>query len=266
MGNLSGIETRELRDWLDYAERKETAQWLIAAIAYDNGVDVEELADWLGVPEDQVSTVIEDLESRGPTLAIAEWEGVDMDGLGDSWGLGRDTIAEWFAALDARPTEEAAEIIHRYSQRESVPLLSHPTARVNFLDYEVIEDRGWSVDDEDLFEKASNANLDSDDYGRFVVNPDETILEAAENRGYSWPYACRGGACANCAVIVKEGDIAMPGQTILTQEQVQVMNGRLTCVGVPVTEELKLVKNVQHLEDFEDLRLPSPLSDSEPAI
>lgn len=266
MGTLSGIETRELQEWLDHAERKETITLLMAAIAYENGVDIEEFTDWYDLSTDEISEAIERLEARAPILVIAEREGVDMDALGERWGLGRETITEWFEALESRPIEEAADIVHRYSQEGSRPLLSHPTARVTFLDYEVIRDRGWSVDDEDLFEKASDADLASDEYGRFVVNRDETILEAAENRGYPWPYACRGGACANCAVIVTEGDVAMPGQTILTQEQVRAMNGRLTCVGVPVTEELKLVKNVQHLEDFENLRLPSPVSGSEPAI
>lgn len=266
MDHLSGIERRELQDWLEHVEGKEATKWLLAAIAYDQGVNVEELADWFDVPEDRISEVIDELESRPPILTIAEWEGVDMEALGDSWGLGLRTITEWFEALDSRPIEEAADIVHRYSQPGSRPLLSHPTARVSFLDYEVIEDRGWSIDDDDLFENASDADLAPDEYGRFVVNPNETILEAAENRGYSWPYACRAGACANCATIVKEGDVAMPGQTILTQEQVRIMNGRLACVGVPVTEEVKLVKNVQHLDEFEDLRLPSPVSESEPAI
>lgn len=63
-----------------------------------------------------------------------------------------------------------------------------------------------------------------------------------------------------------EGDVAMPGQTILSTDQVQRMNARLTCVGVPVTEELKLVMNVQHLEDFQDLRLPSPMTHTTPAL
>ncbi|MFB6201703.1 MAG: ferredoxin Fer [Halorhabdus sp.] len=145
-------------------------------------------------------------------------------------------------------------------------MLTGTDSLVRYLNYEAIEDRGWSLDDDDLFEKASDAGLDPSNYGRFRVEAGETILEAAENREIEWPYACRGGACANCAVIVKEGDVAMPGQMILTDEQVQTMNARLTCVGIPVTEELKVVMNVQHLDQFEDLRLPSPVSGSEPSL
>jgi len=32
--------------------------------------------------------------------------------------------------------------------------------RVEFLDYEAIDDYGWSLDDDDLFRKASHADLD----------------------------------------------------------------------------------------------------------
>lgn len=263
MGSLENVSESTLRDWLEHVEGKAATESLMMALAYANGVEAGDIAAWFGVGEERVRSVVEVLEADPPAVAVAEWEGVDFAALGDQWGLGRETIVEWFAALESRPVEEAADIVHRYGQREAGPLLSHPTARVSFVNYEAVEARGWSVDDEDLFEKASDADLAPEEYGRFVVEPDETILEAAENRGYSWPYACRGGACANCAVLVVEGDVAMPGQTVLTEEQVRRVNGRLACVGVPVTEELKLVMNVQHLDAFEDLRLPSPASQAD---
>ena len=130
--------------------------------------------------------------------------------------------------------------------------------RMEYLDYEVAARHGWQIDDDDLFERASEADLDPDSYGRLLVQPGETILEAAEERGFSWPYACRGGACANCAVMVRSGDIAMPGNNVLSDEQVNTLNARLTCVGVPVTEDVEVITNVQHLDQFADLRLPSP--------
>ncbi|MFB6198876.1 MAG: ferredoxin Fer [Halobacteriaceae archaeon] len=266
MSNSPEIESERLQEWLEYVEQKETITSLMIAIAYDNGADISDLADWYGESEAQIRDMVDELETRPSVLPIAEWEGVDFEALADSWGLRQKTIVEWFETLDARPIEDRAEIVHRYSQEESGPLLSHPKAKVQFLDYEVIDEHGWTIDDDDLFEKASTADLSQSHYGRFIVEPEETILEAAENRGYTWPYACRGGACANCAVIVKEGDIAMPGQSILSDEQVRQMNGRLACVGVPVTEELKLVMNVQQLDQFEDLRLPSPVSESEPTL
>ena len=50
--------------------------------------------------------------------------------------------------------------------------------RVEYLNYEVFNDHGWSLSDEDLFERAATADLDATDYGRFFVEPDEKIGRA----------------------------------------------------------------------------------------
>ncbi|WP_299330698.1 ferredoxin Fer [Haloplanus sp.] len=128
-------------------------------------------------------------------------------------------------------------------------------SRVEYLDYEVIQDRGWSLDDDDLFEKASTAGLDPTAYGKFLINPGETLLEAAENRGFAWPYACRGGACANCAVAVVDGEMATPVDHILPAEMVD-RGIRLSCIGAPTTETLQVVYNVKGLPDLDELKLP----------
>ena len=266
MGNLEAVTGDDLRSWLDHVDSPGTKEWLMVAIAVDEGVPVEDLADWYGLSPGEIRDWIEEIESDPLTVSIARREGVDFDALAKAMGLDPRTVVDWFTAFDSRPVEEVADIVGRYSQRSPGPLLSGTESRVEYLNYEAIEAHGWSIDDEDLFEKASAAGLDPSKHGRFLVEAGETILEAAEKRNISWPYACRGGACANCAVIVKEGDVAMPGQTILTAEQVQRTNARLTCVGVPVTGELKLVMNVQHLDQFRDLRLPSPISGAEPSI
>jgi ferredoxin len=78
---------------------------------------------------------------------------------------------------------------------------------VEYVNYEVLDDHGWSMDDDDLFEKAADAGLDDEDYGTLEVNKGEYILEAAEAEGYDWPFSCRAGACANCAAILREGEI-----------------------------------------------------------
>ena len=52
---------------------------------------------------------------------------------------------------------------------------------VEYLNYEVLDDHGWEMDDDDLFEKAADAGLDNEDYGSLEVNQGEYILEAAEN-------------------------------------------------------------------------------------
>jgi curved DNA-binding protein CbpA len=128
-------------------------------------------------------------------------------------------------------------------------------SRVEYLNYEVIDDHGWSLDDDDLFEKAANANLDPADYGEFLAEPSETLLEAAENRGFAWPYACRGGACANCAVAVVEGEMTEPIDHVLSAELLD-RGIRLSCIAAPTTARLRIVYNVKHMPDLDDLRLP----------
>ena len=127
---------------------------------------------------------------------------------------------------------------------------------VEYLDYAVVESRGWDLADDDLFEKAEAADLGVDSHGLLVVEPRETLLEAAERYGFSWPYACRGGACANCAVAVVEGELEMPVSTVLDDELTD-RGVRLSCIGEPVTDDLKVVFNIEHLPGLAELRLPA---------
>lgn len=128
-------------------------------------------------------------------------------------------------------------------------------SRVTYLNYEVLDDHGWTLEDNDLFGKASDADLPPSDYGRILVKPHESLLEAAENRGFAWPFACRGGACANCAVAVCEGELSLPVNHILPNDQIE-KGFRLSCNGMPTTPEMKVVYNVKHLPGLDELRLP----------
>ena len=129
------------------------------------------------------------------------------------------------------------------------------TARVEYLNYEVLDDHGWDVEDGDLFAKAADAGLGETDYGEFDVHPQESVLEAAEREDYAWPFACRGGACANCAVLMVEGDMTTRVDNILPEE-LEAEGIRLSCNGIPTTDEVKIVYNVKHMPDLEDLLLP----------
>ncbi|MCL9813124.1 ferredoxin Fer [Natranaeroarchaeum aerophilus] len=129
-----------------------------------------------------------------------------------------------------------------------------PQYRVEFLNYERLDEHGWSLDDEDLFEKAADANLGNADYGEITVEERETLLEAAENAGLAWPFACRGGACSNCAVAVIDGEVPIPTSHVLTQEMID-RGIRLSCITTPVTEDTKVVFNVKHMPAMEDLLL-----------
>ncbi|MXV63448.1 universal stress protein [Natronorubrum sp. JWXQ-INN-674] len=125
-------------------------------------------------------------------------------------------------------------------------------ATVEFLDYEVVEDRGWSLEDDDLFEKATEADLTAGAYGTMTVEEGEYILEAAEAEGYDWPFYCRGGGCINCAATLVAGEVEMEANRSLSDEEVDEMNLRLTCVATPTTDEVKLVYNAKQLEQLRD--------------
>lgn len=127
--------------------------------------------------------------------------------------------------------------------------------RVEYLNFDAIADHAFELGDEDLFEQAAKADLDEDDYGEFLVQPDESLLEAAENNGFVWPFACRGGACANCSVAVCDGKLAQPVDTILT-DPLYERGFRLSCNGIPITDELQVIYNVKHLPGLDELRLP----------
>ncbi|HIJ12749.1 MAG TPA: 2Fe-2S iron-sulfur cluster binding domain-containing protein [Halobacteriales archaeon] len=119
---------------------------------------------------------------------------------------------------------------------------------VEYLNYDAIMDNEWDLDDDDLFEKAANAGLSVEDHGSLDVNEGEYILEAAEVEGFDWPFSCRAGACANCAAILKSGEINMDMQQILSDDEVEELNVRLTCIGSPESEEIKIVFNAKHLD------------------
>jgi len=119
---------------------------------------------------------------------------------------------------------------------------------VEYLNYEVLENNGWSVEDDNLFGRAENLDLDEEDFGSFEVSEDEFILQAAEDEGYDWPFSCRAGACANCAAVIKEGEINMDMQQILSDEEVNEENVRLTCIGTAETETVKIIYNAKHLD------------------
>lgn len=258
MSRLTHVDPDRLREWLEVVERAETARALFVTLSYAEGTDPEAIASWTGLSETAVRAEIDAMDSARPVAAIARREGVDIEGVANASNLATATVEDWFESLADRPIADAADVIERYAERTAAPLVTNDPSTVHHLAYNALVDQGWSLDDPDLFEKAAASDLGLPEYGRFLVEPGETILEAAERGGRDWPYACRGGACSNCATIVVDGDVAMPGQSVLTDEQIRESNARLSCVGVPVTDEVSIVTGVGDLEAFADLTLPSP--------
>jgi len=131
-----------------------------------------------------------------------------------------------------------------------------PDTEVTYLNYAVLADHGWSLDDDDLFEKAAAADLDEVDYGQFTVEDEQSLLDAAEASGHAWPFACRGGACANCAVAVTDGELSQLVDHILPDELIDE-GIRLSCNGKPESDSLEAVYNLEKRDDLADLKLPS---------
>ncbi|MDB2270367.1 ferredoxin Fer [Halorubrum ezzemoulense] len=129
------------------------------------------------------------------------------------------------------------------------------STRVEFLDYEAVVDYGWSLEDDELFLKAAHADLGPDAHGRLLVHADESLLEAAERSGFAWPFSCRGGACANCAVYLAEGELSQPTDHIMPDDLAE-RGFRLSCNGYPLTDELSVVFNVKQRPELDDLILP----------
>jgi ferredoxin len=176
--------------------------------------------------------------------------------VGASEGTGQKWLSQWnddgVSGFQSRSDQSTpSDAGGTATQRES-----DQQATVEYLNYEVLDDHGWGREDDDLFEKAAEADLDATDHGTITVDPDESILEAAEDQDYVWPYACRGGACANCVAICEQGEIDMPVNNILPEEAIQEENARLTCVGTPATTEIKLIYNAKHTDYLDELRLP----------
>lgn len=168
-----------------------------------------------------------------------------------------ETIVEYRSEADSTTDFDEESVMERWQRtrpEQATPPEPTPVS-VEYLDYEVLDDRGWELGDDLLFENATAAGFDATDFGTFEVDPDETLLEAAEHRGFAWPYACRGGACANCAVAVLEGELSTPVNHVLPPDMV-ARGIRLSCVGKPTTNELRVVYNVKHLPVLDELRLP----------
>lgn len=75
----------------------------------------------------------------------------------------------------------------------------------------------------------ANAGVDLD------VAEDETIYDAALNKGIQLPIGCRYGGCITCAAKLVSGKVRQPGATALNRRQSQE-GYILLCVARPLTD------------------------------
>lgn len=123
---------------------------------------------------------------------------------------------------------------------------------VEYLSYGTVEERGWDRHEEDIFEKAAEAELSREAHGSMEVSGAESILDAAEREGLDWSMKCLKGRCGRCSAVVVDGEVEMDaGQEFLTQDEIETKNMCVACVSRPETD-LKLVYGVRRLEDLAD--------------
>lgn len=194
---------------------------------------------------DQGGSIEEFRAVRDAYEAIESGDWDDAARNGSDAGNGHDpTWTEW--------VDDAAGRGDDADERADGP----PETTVEYLNYDVLDDRGWSLDDPDLFRRAAAADLSVEDHGRMTVERGEPLLKSAEGNGQAWPFACRGGACANCAVAVVSGETETQVDNVLPGGMVD-RGIRLSCICTPVSDELRIVYNVKHLPGLDDLKLPA---------
>nr|WP_145487336.1 MULTISPECIES: 2Fe-2S iron-sulfur cluster-binding protein [Streptomyces] len=71
--------------------------------------------------------------------------------------------------------------------------------------------------------------------GTTVVEPGQTLLDAALTAGLPMPYSCTVGNCGACRVRVRGGEVTRPEGTCLTPEQ-KADGHVLTCVSCPLSK------------------------------
>jgi ring-1,2-phenylacetyl-CoA epoxidase subunit PaaE len=65
----------------------------------------------------------------------------------------------------------------------------------------------------------------------------QTILEAALDKDLDAPYSCQGGICSSCIARVKEGEVTMRMNSILTESEI-AEGLTLTCQAHPVSAKV----------------------------
>lgn len=78
--------------------------------------------------------------------------------------------------------------------------------------------------------------LDGDEYS-VVVEPGQTILDAAIDANIDPPYACRVAACCSCKAKLLSGEVKMDDDDPLTEEEIEE-GFILTCQSHPLTPEV----------------------------
>ena len=89
----------------------------------------------------------------------------------------------------------------------------------------------------------------------FIVNPEETVLDAALRQNIGLPYGCRNGACGSCIGSLLKGEITYPyGDTLALEGQAD--DACLLCQAVPQSDLRCAVGEVEQVEEIQPRIFP----------
>ena len=92
---------------------------------------------------------------------------------------------------------------------------------------------------------------------QFIVEDDETILEAALRQGFSLPYGCRNGACGSCKGKVLSGELEYGTHSATALKDEEKTQGRaLFCRAKPLTDLTIEAKEIGAARDIVVKTLP----------
>ncbi|TBR36712.1 MULTISPECIES: 2Fe-2S iron-sulfur cluster-binding protein [Dyella] len=86
---------------------------------------------------------------------------------------------------------------------------------------------------------------------QFTVDPDETVLEAAQRAGIALPYSCRAGVCGSCKATLVQGQCSYPRNPPLALAGTSPrQHAVLLCQAVPTSDLVIEAREVTSVEDI----------------